>query len=83
MNGTQTPGLQLPRCCAHLVSWDDRPRTDLAYAVADTRDRGAEDRQQATGTEAAVPTPHGADTSCRGGESGGERGVFAEQLAVL
>ncbi|MGY1498470.1 hypothetical protein ACW4TU_18030 [Streptomyces sp. QTS52] len=83
MNGTQTPGLRLPGCCAHLVSWDDRPRTDLAFADAGTRDRGAEDPRQITGTEAAVPAPHGADTSCRGGEFGGERGVFAEQLAVL
>ncbi|MGW2722346.1 hypothetical protein [Streptomyces sp. NPDC001492] len=45
MNGTQTPGLQLPRCCAHLVSWDDQPRTDHAVTDGDTRDRDAEARR--------------------------------------
>ncbi|WP_109448264.1 hypothetical protein [Streptomyces sp. ICBB 8177] len=63
MNQTQTSGLQLPRCCAHLVSWDDRPRTDLASADPGTRGHGAEDRQHVTGTQTAVPTPHGAETA--------------------
>ncbi|MFF8874512.1 hypothetical protein [Streptomyces massasporeus] len=25
MTTTQAPGLTLPRCCAHLMSWDDGP----------------------------------------------------------
>lgn len=27
MNTTEVPGLTLPRCCAHLVSWHDGPLT--------------------------------------------------------
>jgi hypothetical protein len=34
MNGTQNPGLPLPRCCAHLVTWHDGPPTAATPAVA-------------------------------------------------
>ncbi|MER6563775.1 hypothetical protein ABT300_39875 [Streptomyces sp. NPDC001027] len=34
MNGTQTPGLPLPRCCAHLITWRDGPPTARTPALA-------------------------------------------------
>jgi len=34
MNGPQTPGLPLPRCCAHLITWRDGPPAARTPAVA-------------------------------------------------
>ncbi|MEU2915054.1 hypothetical protein ACFYM3_39140 [Streptomyces massasporeus] len=33
MTTTEAPGLTLPRCCAHLMSWDDGPSTALTRAA--------------------------------------------------
>ncbi|WP_316771242.1 hypothetical protein [Streptomyces sasae] len=34
MNTTETPGLMLPRCCAHLMTWHEGPLTARTPAVA-------------------------------------------------
>ncbi|MFE4962486.1 hypothetical protein [Streptomyces sp. NPDC056660] len=34
MNTTEVPGLMLPRCCAHLMSWQDGPPAARTPAVA-------------------------------------------------
>ncbi|MEW2810790.1 hypothetical protein AB0929_27375 [Streptomyces massasporeus] len=33
MTTTEAPGLTLPRCCAHLMSWDDGPSRALTGAA--------------------------------------------------
>jgi hypothetical protein len=33
MTTTEAPGLTLPRCCAHLMTWDDGPSMALTRAA--------------------------------------------------
>ncbi|MEH0449306.1 MULTISPECIES: hypothetical protein [unclassified Streptomyces] len=52
MNASQTPGVPLPRCCAHLVTWRDGPPTARTPAVAGR-----------PGSTAETPAPESAATA--------------------
>ncbi|MET9686093.1 hypothetical protein [Streptomyces coeruleorubidus] len=55
MNTTEASGLMLPRCCAHLMSWDDGPLTARTPAAAVPAGPSTDARDPEYGT-AAEPT---------------------------
>ncbi|MGW2722347.1 hypothetical protein [Streptomyces sp. NPDC001492] len=55
MNTTQTPGLMLPRCCAHLMTWHEDPLT--ARTPAPTTGTGL--RAETPAREPATAFVHG------------------------
>jgi hypothetical protein len=52
MNTMEASGLALPRCCAHLMSWDDGPIT--ARTLTDAVPVGLSTRARASESAAAV-----------------------------
>jgi hypothetical protein len=59
MNTTEAPDLMLPRCCAHLMSWDAGPLTARIPAVAVPVSRSTEGRapESATAVETNAVGP--------------------------
>ncbi|MDX3800436.1 hypothetical protein [Streptomyces sp. AK04-3B] len=55
MNAPQNPGLPLPRCCAHLVTWRDGPPTARTPAVAARPGRTAETQAPEPAATAGSP----------------------------
>lgn len=52
MHTAEASGLILPRCCAHLISWDDGPFTARTHAVAVPAGRSAKAQSSESATAA-------------------------------